>query len=215
MLFLLSPFFLGTIIILRLTGEGHIVFKQKRVGKCFREFNVYKFATMLANSPNIGTGTVTIKDDPRILPVGRFLRKSKFNELPQIFNILIGDMTFVGPRPQAKYNFEKYSTEAQLIISSVRPGITGLGSIVFRDEELWLTKGDFGNALYGNLIMPYKASLEIWYIENKNIMLDLKLILITAWVVCFPNSGLIWSQFKSMPEPPAALREFLNLNENS
>ena len=88
-------------IVLRLTGEGEVFFLQERVGKDGKPFKLYKFATMLKNSPNMGTGTVTLKHDPRVLPVGRFLRKTKINELPQLLNILIGDMSVVGPRPQA------------------------------------------------------------------------------------------------------------------
>ena len=97
-LIFLSPLLLPIIIILKLTGEGEVFFMQERIGRNGRLFKLIKFATMLKNSPNLGTGTVTMKHDPRILPVGKFLRKTKINELPQLLNILLGDMSVVGPR---------------------------------------------------------------------------------------------------------------------
>ena len=100
-------------ILLKFTGEGDIFFYQDRIGKNGKYFKLYKFATMLRNSPNIATGTITIKNDPRILPLGRILRKTKINELPQLFNILIGDMSFIGPRPLTPQNFKYYDTKTQ------------------------------------------------------------------------------------------------------
>ena len=109
LLLILLPLFLVVIIILRFTGEKEIFFLQERVGMNRKIFNLYKFATMLKNSPNIGTGTLTIKDDARVLPVGVFLRKSKINELPQLLNIFFGDMSFIGPRPLTQQTFNQYS----------------------------------------------------------------------------------------------------------
>ena len=108
-LLLLFPFFVLLVIVLTLTGEGEVFFLQERIGKGGGKFKLFKFATMLKNSPNIGTGTVTMKDDPRVLPVGTFLRKTKINELPQLLNIFFGDMSFIGPRPLTPQNFRKYS----------------------------------------------------------------------------------------------------------
>ena len=100
-----SIILLPVIIILRLTGEGEIFYLQKRIGKNNKEFYLLKFATMLKNSSKMQNGTVTIKNDPRVLPFGKFLRKSKINELPQLFNILKGDMSIIGPRPQTPNYF--------------------------------------------------------------------------------------------------------------
>ena len=104
-LLILFPFFLIVIIILLLTGEGEVFYLQKRLGYLNKKFKIIKFATMIKDSPNIGTGSLTLRDDPRVLPFGKFLRKSKINELPQIFNVIIGNMSIVGPRPQMQVDF--------------------------------------------------------------------------------------------------------------
>ena len=121
--------------ILIFTGEGKIWYTQKRIGKNLKFFNLLKFATMLENSPAIGTKSLTIKNDPRILPLGYFLRKSKINELPQLFNVFLGHMSIIGPRPQTDRCFFAFPESSQKIIITVKPGLSGLGSIVFRDEE--------------------------------------------------------------------------------
>ena len=134
-LLVLLPLFVPIIIVLLITGEHKVFYLQNRVGYKNKNFRIIKFATMLANSPNMGSGSLTLKNDPRVLPFGSFLRKSKINELPQILNIIIGDLAIVGPRPQMQIDFEKYSEDVQQKIYNVRPGLTGIGSIVFRDEE--------------------------------------------------------------------------------
>src|SRR4029077_12152916 len=110
-LIILSPIIIPIIILLLVTGEHEVFFRQDRVGYKKKIFRIWKFATMLKNSPNMGHGDVTVRKDPRITAVGRFLRQSKFNELPQVFNILSGDMSFVGPRPLMKVGFDRYSDE--------------------------------------------------------------------------------------------------------
>ena len=134
-LLVLSPLLVPVAIALRMTGEGEVFFIQQRVGRGGRPFGLYKFATMLKDSPNIGTGTVTVKGDPRVLPLGRLLRKTKINELPQLLNILKGDMSIIGPRPQTRRCFDAFPVRSQAAIVKVRPGLSGIGSIVFRDEE--------------------------------------------------------------------------------
>ena len=106
-LLILSPLFVPIVIILRLSGEGEVFFFQERIGKNGELFKLFKFATMLKDSPNLGTGTVTMKNDPRILPVGKFLRTSKINELPQLLNIFLGDMSIIGPRPLTPQTFAR------------------------------------------------------------------------------------------------------------
>ena len=132
---LLSPLLIPVIFILKITGEGEIFYIQKRIGRNGNEFGLLKFATMLKNSPNIGAGEITIHNDPRVLPVGKFLRKTKLNELPQLFNIILGDMSLVGPRPMVPNTYANYPKEAQFILNKVRPGLTGIGSIFFEMKK--------------------------------------------------------------------------------
>jgi lipopolysaccharide/colanic/teichoic acid biosynthesis glycosyltransferase len=116
---ILLPFMLPIMIGLKLTGEHYIFYLQPRVGKGSKTFSVFKFATMLKDSPNLPGGVLTQKSDPRILPMGNFLRKTKINELPQLINIFIGQMSFVGPRPQARQHYELYSTDVRQTIDVV------------------------------------------------------------------------------------------------
>ena len=132
---ILSPLLIPVIILLKLTGEGYVFYKQERVGYKNKTFLIWKFATMLKNSMNMGTGSITLQNDPRVTKIGSFLRKTKINELPQIINILKGDISLVGPRPLVEKTFSAYNEEVQSKIYNVKPGLTGIGSIVFRDEE--------------------------------------------------------------------------------
>jgi lipopolysaccharide/colanic/teichoic acid biosynthesis glycosyltransferase len=197
----LLPIFIPVSVILKLTGEGEIFYFQNRIGINSNDFKIFKFATMLKDSENMGTGIYTAKNDTRILPFGNFLRKSKINELPQIINILKGDISLVGPRPLIRRTFELYKSEDQLIISSMKPGLTGIGSVIFRNEEDILSKvnGDLEN-FYAQNITPYKADLEKWYNQNKSFLLDLKIIFLTAWVIFFKKSKLPWKILKDLPK---------------
>jgi lipopolysaccharide/colanic/teichoic acid biosynthesis glycosyltransferase len=206
--FLLLPFFVIISAILLLTGEGKVFYLQKRIGLNNETFKIIKFATMLANSEKIGTGSITIKNDPRVLPVGKFLRKTKINEIPQIINVLIGDMSFVGPRPQMQRDFEKFPKKAQEVMyMSTRPGITGLGSVFFRDEERWISEceGD-KHVFYKEKIAPYKSELELWYGRHQTLALDIKILFITAIVVLFPDSSIMYRVIKNLPEKPSFLK---------
>jgi len=209
-LLLLSPLFVSLVLLLRFTGEGEIFFLQERIGKNGKTFKVIKFATMIKKSPTIGTGTITLKNDERILPVGKLLRKLKLNELPQIFNVLIGNMSIVGPRPQTKSCFEAFPQSTQQLIVGVRPGISGIGSIVFHDEETILSKIKNPIYFYNNTIAPYKGDLEIWYILNKDIHVYFKIIIVTLWILIFPSSSIVWMVFRDIPIPPKSLRKYLN-----
>lgn len=209
-LLLLSPLLVPIVILLRLTGEGEVIFLQGRVGKSGQAFNLYKFATMLKNSPGIGTGTVTVKGDPRILPMGHFLRKSKVNELPQLINILKGDMSIVGPRPQTQRCFDAFTPAARRAIVQVRPGITGIGSILFHDEENVLHGHADPLQFYDEVIAPYKGALEEWYVANQGLQTYLLCIGVTAWVVLSPKSSLAWRVFKGLPKPPDKLQMALH-----
>ena len=118
--------------------EGEIFFMQQRIGCRGEPFDLFKFATMLKDSPSMGVGTITLKNDPRILPVGKFLRSTKINEIPQLLNIIKGDMSFIGPRPQTKRCFDAFPPQSQKVIGLVPPGLSGIGSIVFRNEDKML-----------------------------------------------------------------------------
>tara|TARA_Y100001970_G_scaffold159011_1_gene194512 strand:+ start:29155 stop:29829 length:675 start_codon:yes stop_codon:yes gene_type:complete len=202
-LIILSPLFFIVMIILLFTGENEIFYLQERLGYKNKKFNIIKFATMIKNSPNIGTGSITIKNDPRVLPFGKFLRKSKINELPQIFNVIIGNMSIVGPRPQMQVDFNKFPIDSRDLIYRSKPGITGVGSIFFRDEEKWISdyEGD-KHEYYKKMITPYKTELEIWYFNNSSLIVDFILIFITAWVIIFPNSEILHKIFNKLPKKP-------------
>jgi lipopolysaccharide/colanic/teichoic acid biosynthesis glycosyltransferase len=198
------PFGLIIACILRCTGEGEICYRQERIGKGGKRFGLFKFATMLKNSPAIGPGEVTVKNDPRVLPVGGFLRKTKLNEVPQLVNILIGDMSVIGPRPQTPKNFDYFPEEAREVILSMRPGLTGIGSIVFRDEEsVVANSGKEVGLCYREIIGPYKGELEKWYAERQNVITYMLLICVTAWVIIMPQSEIyrrIWASLPALPE---------------
>ena len=197
---ILSPIFIIIIFILFFTGEGKVFYFQKRVGYQSKEFYMWKFVTMVSNSTKIGSGIYTAKNDNRILPVGKFLRKSKINELLQLINIFIGDMSFVGPRPLIKETYDLYSKSIKNEISQIKPGLTGIGSIIFRDEESLLQKSKIPiNEFYKIKISPIKGMLEVWYKRNYNFILDFKIILVTGIIIFFPglNNNIF---FKNLPK---------------
>jgi lipopolysaccharide/colanic/teichoic acid biosynthesis glycosyltransferase len=202
-LLVLLPFFIPIIVILLLTGEHKVFYLQTRVGYKNKDFKIIKFATMLSNSANMGSGSLTLKNDPRVLPFGSFLRKTKINELPQILNIIIGDLSIVGPRPQMQVDFKKYSDDVQNKIYNVRPGLTGIGSIIFRDEESLISlaaENEDPHDFYKRVIAPYKGEVELWYHSNRSIFLDFQLIFLTAWAVASPETKLYEKWFKDLPK---------------
>jgi len=201
-LLILSPILIICMIVLLFTGEHEFFYFQERLGKKNKPFYIWKFATMLKNSPNIGTGTITTRNDPRVLPFGRFLRKTKLNELPQIFNVLLGSMSVVGARPIVFSTFDLYSDEVKAKIYYTSPGITGIGSIVFRDEEKILSQGGDPKEIYKTKISPYKGELELWYQQNISFWVDIKIMILTFWVIIFPESELHYKWFKNLPAKP-------------
>ena len=159
---------------------------------------------MFKNSLKKKWAYITVKNDPRLTYIRGFLRKSKINELPQLLNIFLGHMSVVGPRPVMRVSFESYPEKIQKVIYNVKPGLTGIGSIIFRDEEDIITHvkregGDIWD-FYKNTIYPFKGKLEIWYQKNKSFLLDIKLIFITAWVIFFSNSKIYDKLFTDLPK---------------
>ena len=200
-LLILLPLLVPLFLILRFTGEGEVFYRQLRVGFRGEKFNIYKFATMLRDSPNIGAGTLTMKNDPRVLPVGAFLRKTKINELPQLLNIFIGDMSFVGPRPLVPEGEKNYTQDQARTTRSVRPGVTGIGSLILRDEESYYAHRSDAREFYIHVISPYKASLEIWYINHSSVTLNMLILVSTALAVIVPSWDVA-RFFNSLPDMP-------------
>jgi lipopolysaccharide/colanic/teichoic acid biosynthesis glycosyltransferase len=200
-LLLLTPLLLPIAVILRFTGEGYVFYYQRRIGYKNRYFDIFKFATMLKNSPNMGTGSITLRNDPRLLPMGKFLRKTKINELPQILNVLKGDMSWVGPRPLVDKTFNAYPEAIRNKVYASKPGITGIGSIVFRDEEKLISESGMPpHEFYERVVAPYKGELEIWYNKNKGFWVDSMILVLTAWAVVFPQTNLTHKIFRDLPE---------------
>ena len=201
-LIILAPLLLPIVIILRFSAEGYVFYFQDRIGKNRVNFKIIKFATMLKDSPNLASGSITLSGDWRVTKPGKFLRKTKINELPQIINILKGDISLVGPRPLVTKTFTAYNEEVQSKIYNVKPGLTGIGSIIFRDEESIISAvtDEDPHEFYKRVIAPYKGELEMWYQEHNSLFLDLQLIFMTAWVILYPTSKLYEKWFKDLPK---------------
>jgi lipopolysaccharide/colanic/teichoic acid biosynthesis glycosyltransferase len=197
-LLLLSPILIPSMIILLFTGEREVFYFQKRVGYKNKLFDIWKFATMLKNSPSIGTGEITLRNDPRVTSFGKLLRITKLNELPQIINVFKGDMSIVGPRPLMQVSVQLYPEEIRSKIYNCKPGITGIGSLIFRDEEKMVSDAADPKAMYAT-IYPYKGQLEMWYQKNRSLYTDFMIIFLTAWSILFPKNQLVGKVFKDLP----------------
>ena len=207
---ILLPFMIPIMIGLALTGEHYIFYLQPRIGKDGEPFSVIKFATMLKDSPNLPGGFITQENDPRILPMGNFLRKTKINELPQLLNIFLGQMSFVGPRPIVQAHLDLYPEETRKAILKLTPGLTGIGSLVFRDEEGILDRaGGDRKKFHDKVIAPYKGELELWYTKHRSLSTYFKLFFLTAWAVVRPGSDAYKKSFKSLPQPSKELAAVL------
>ncbi len=204
------------IFILKVTGEKEAFYFQDRVGFLGKIIKVTKFVTMVKNSPNLGTQDITLKNDPRVLPVGKFLRKTKLNEVPQFWDVFVGKLSLVGWRPLMPKGFADYPQWVQDKIVHVKPGLTGLGSLVFRDEEAIIAKAQLeGRDLrtcYREDIMPYKGALESWYVDHRNLWVDLKIMVATALAVLMPNWRGFRGWFHELPLPESkVVREYMHL----
>ncbi|MEO2035160.1 MAG: sugar transferase [Planctomycetaceae bacterium] len=170
----LSPILLLAAVLVKITSAGPVFFKQERMGRGFRPFRIIKFRTMVVDAPAMG-GQLTAGRDPRITTVGRLLRATKIDELPQLINVLKGDMSFVGPRPEVpKYVEQFHSDYAELL--SVRPGITDIASLKYRHESELLGESDDPETLYTQRILPDKIALGKQYIRQQSLGMDLRLI---------------------------------------
>ena len=178
-LVLLSPLFVAVAAIIRLTSPGPVFFRQDRIGRGFRPFKILKFRTMVPDAPRLG-GQLTTGDDPRITPIGRFLRKSKLDEFPQLINVLLGDMSFVGPRPEVGRYVDLYRGDYEFLLM-VRPGITDLASLKYRHEAELLGRYPDPEAAYVKVLLPDKIALGREYIRRMSPWFDLVLILKTVF----------------------------------
>ena len=177
----LLPVFIIISLLIIIDSKGGILYKQERTGKGDEIFKVFKFRTMRPDSFSKGALTVGSRD-PRITNVGYYLRKYKLDELPQLFNVLFGDMSFVGPRPEVKKYTDLYNT-AQKKVLTVRPGITDYASIKFRNENDLLSVSDNPEQLYIDEIMPEKLDLNLKYINDNSLFKDIKIIFDTFYVI--------------------------------
>ena len=199
LMIVLPPLYLIVSVLLRLAGRSareypsrqklDVLFRQGRVGRAGAEFTLLKFTTMASGSAV--AGDITYGDDPRVLPVGRWLSALKIDELPQLWNTLVGEMSLVGPRPLTPRAFHCYSPRVQDIVKSMRPGVTGVGSLVFRNEDRILAQapGD-PKEYYDKVIIPLKGELETWYFAHRSMYVDLLILACTLVAVPWPRSRL-------------------------
>ncbi|HIU82475.1 MAG TPA: sugar transferase [Candidatus Faecicola pullistercoris] len=172
-LFLLIPF-AAVAVAVKCSSRGPVFFRQIRVGKNGREFRIYKFRTMVADAEKKGM-QITVGGDSRVTGIGRVLRKTKVDELPQLFNVFAGQMSFVGPRPEVPHYVDMYS-DYQKNVLRIKPGITELASIVYRDENDVLAKSEDPERTYIEEIMPEKIKLNMQYMQKMNVFYDIYLI---------------------------------------
>ena len=183
-LMLIAPVFLIVAILLKIRRES-VFFRQKRIGQYGQPFEVYKFTTMFQGSEK--KGTITISSDPRVTSLGKFLRRYKINELPQLLNVLKGEMSFIGPRPLPQEEINLYLPHVQAKIFTVKQGITGLATLWFIEEDILLDQVDNPNVYYAKVILPRKGKLECYYVDNWSLLLDMRIFWKTLFklFLCF------------------------------
>jgi lipopolysaccharide/colanic/teichoic acid biosynthesis glycosyltransferase len=199
-LLLLQPLFAAVSIMIKVDSTGPVFFRQGRVGKDFKRFMIYKFRTMIVDAEKRGL-RITSGGDRRVTRVGRVLRKFKIDELPQLFNVLKGDMSLVGPRPEVEEYVRLYEKDYREILKR-RPGITDVSSIVFREEEAVLEKQTDPEGYYKTILLPEKIRLAKEYIEHSSFSYDLKLVLSTLYKIFYPPA------IARDDYPPKIIRDF-------
>jgi lipopolysaccharide/colanic/teichoic acid biosynthesis glycosyltransferase len=173
------PLFAATALAIKLDSPGPVFFKQRRIGRHFKPFRIYKFRTMVVDAPRRG-GLLTAGADPRITRVGRFLRKSKIDELPQLFNVLKGEMALVGPRPEVPKYVQFYRKDYEVILQ-IKPGITDLASLKYRNEASLLAQAQNPEQEYVGRVLPDKIRMAKEYIQHSSFLFDLKLVFKTIF----------------------------------
>ncbi|NQY75060.1 MAG: sugar transferase [Candidatus Margulisbacteria bacterium] len=185
-LIILSPVILVIALSIKLTSKGPIIFKQERMGKGFKPFQFFKFRSMVPNASSLGPG-ITSKGDPRITPIGKWLRATKCDELPQLLNVIKGDMSLVGPRPELDQYVQKARKDYTHILT-IKPGITDMAAIVFRDEESKLATYSDKETVYVNTILPQKIQLYRQYMNTMSLRQDLKILFRTFTAILNPQA---------------------------
>jgi len=183
---LLTPALAIIATCIKLDSQGPIIFKQMRIGRHEQPFRIYKFRTMVPNAEQMGD-KITAQNDTRVTRCGSILRKAKLDEFPQLINVLLGDMSLVGPRPEVPEYVEYYPPDARELIFQVRPGITDQASIEFRDEEMLLSKSDNPRKTYIEEILPVKVKFYKKYASHHSLLTDILLLLRTLAAVVSPN----------------------------
>jgi len=180
-LVLFSPLLIAVSILIKLGSSGPIFYRAPRVGEDGRPFRMYKFRTMVAGADKIGPA-ITVDNDPRITRIGARLRRSRLDEIPQLINVLRGEMSMVGPRPEAPYYVDMYSPEQREVLMA-KPGMTGPAQVAFRHEEELLSNPEMLDDEYMKIILPPKLAMDLKYIEQQSLGLNLKILCQTAWVL--------------------------------
>lgn len=184
---ILSHLFIITIFLVKVSSAGPIIYSQERVGRNGRIFHLYKFRSMVINAEQMGT-SVTASKDPRITRIGRLLRKTKLDELPQLWNVLKGDMSFVGPRPDVPEIVNSYNGNMRRILE-VRPGITSNATLYLRNEEGLLSLAKDPDKAYDEIFVPAKVKLAMEHVDRKSFFFDLSILIQTVWIL---TGGRIW-----------------------
>lgn len=191
-LFLFSPFLLLGSVLAKVQSTGPVIYKAKRVGRAGVVFEMYKFRTMVNNADKLGGG-LTIHRDSRVTPIGRILRFTKIDELPNLINVLKGEMSLIGPRPEAP-NYVKFYTDEQKQVLLVKPGITGPSQIMNRHEEIKLKKQSDPEQYYITVLMPKKLELDLHYVATYRFTSDIRWLIKTFWVLFFPTKEIVYSK---------------------
>lgn len=178
---ILFPVYLVIAALIKIHSSGPVIYFQDRVGRNGRLFSLYKFRTMVKNADKVGT-SVTTGEDPRITKIGKILRKTKLDELPQLFNVLLGDMSFVGPRPDVPEIVERYTPEMRRILE-VRPGITSNATLHLRNEEDLLSMAKDPDKAYSEIFVPAKVRLAMEHVRKKSILFDAIILVKTVWAI--------------------------------
>jgi lipopolysaccharide/colanic/teichoic acid biosynthesis glycosyltransferase len=190
-LMLLSPVLVLVTLLIKLTSPGPAFFRQERIGRGGRPFFIFKFRTMIQNAPQLG-GPITFGNDPRTTRIGRLLRKTKFDELPQLLNVLVGEMSLVGPRPEVRRYVKMFQDDyAEILL--VRPGITDLASIKYRDEATVLAQAADPEEEYVCRVLPEKIRLAKEYVRRRSLWFDVVIILSTLLALLRPSRGTPFS----------------------
>lgn len=193
-LIVLSPLFLLIAILVRMISPGPAIYRATRVGRNGRLFTLYKFRSMVVNADKQGSA-ITTADDHRITRIGRVLRRGKLDELPQLYNVLRGDMSLVGPRPEDPHYVAFYTPEQRKVLS-VRPGITSLASLTYRDEESILKGGEWERN-YLHVVMPAKLAIDMEYAEKATLIHDVVLIFRTIYWIVQSSMALTWQKLQA------------------